>query len=120
MSELRGVCLCAAAATAVLINKQGSPLEGAIFWAVETGFTKGSDGDAPVLTAKIASQGCAPFTQNTQHTKACIKFLAMFCRTGDALQRAQQRASSEIYTLINSVMSYSRIARDQALSNMVE
>lgn len=47
----------AAASTAVLINRQGSPLEGAIWWAIETGFDN-SAAD-PVFTARIASQGCA-------------------------------------------------------------
>ena len=42
----------AAAATAVLINKQGSPLEGAIWWAIQTAF--GQDG---TFKASITSQG---------------------------------------------------------------
>ncbi|EIE18419.1 hypothetical protein COCSUDRAFT_68334 [Coccomyxa subellipsoidea C-169] len=51
--------LWTAAATAVLINKQGSPLEGAIWWAIETGFVSGADANSadPVFTARIASQG---------------------------------------------------------------
>nr|QOL01153.1 putative extracellular protein CSOL_076 [Pseudococcomyxa simplex] len=47
--------LWTAASTAVLINRQGSPLEGAIWWAIETGFDN-SAAD-PVFTARIASQG---------------------------------------------------------------
>ena len=52
--EGRGECFtrCAAAATAILINKQGSPLEGAIWWAMSTAFS-------PDGTFKVAidSQG---------------------------------------------------------------
>jgi len=43
---------CAAAATALLINKQGSPLEGAIFWAIKTAFTQDR-----TFKATINSQG---------------------------------------------------------------
>ncbi|CAL5224046.1 g6670 [Coccomyxa viridis] len=51
VSNLDGM-LWAAAATAVLINKQGSPLEGAIWWAVSTAFSP--DG---TFKAAIDSQG---------------------------------------------------------------
>lgn len=51
----------AAASTAVLINKQGVPLEGAIWWAIEAGFINAKDtaspDSGPMFTAKIASQG---------------------------------------------------------------
>lgn len=43
----------AAASTAVLINRQGTPLNGAIYWAIQAGFGGGK------YAAKIASQGCA-------------------------------------------------------------
>lgn len=50
--ELDKASRCAAAATAVLINKQGSPLDGAIFWAVSTALSQ--DGH---FEAVIKSQG---------------------------------------------------------------
>ena len=43
----------AAATTAVLINRQGTPLNGAIYWVIQAGFGGGK------YAAKIASQGCA-------------------------------------------------------------
>ncbi|CAL8465747.1 g5283 [Coccomyxa elongata] len=53
--------LWTAASTAVLINKQGTPLEGAIWWAIEIGFINAKDtatsASGRVFTAKIASQG---------------------------------------------------------------
>ena len=48
-------CAATAASTAVLINRVGTPLNGAIYWAIQAGFSGGKYG------AKIASQGCEQY-----------------------------------------------------------
>lgn len=73
----------AAASTAVLINRQGSPLEGAIWWAIETGFDNSAA--YPVFTARIASQGCA-----FQH---CVQEASLSLHQSPA--RGKVRASGE-------------------------
>ena len=60
----------AAATTAVLINRQGTPLNGAIYWAIQAGFGGGK------YAAKIASQGCAlqhlPLTKELRTSPQCL------------------------------------------------
>lgn len=95
--------LRAAAATAVLINKQGAPLEGAIWWAINVGYTA-SDASSygPVFTANIASQGCAQTPHKpaamkrtfescqfacAEQTSAGWQETLVICRSGDASER---------------------------------
>lgn len=49
---------CAAAATALLINKQGSPLEGATWWAMSTAFSQDGSFEAAIVSQGYACASC--------------------------------------------------------------